>query len=199
MHMKNELITHLSSYGFNKSIISAFKSVKRERFLPVIFRKLAYEDSSLPIGYGQTIAQPYTIAFMLSLLEIHPGQKILEVGSGSGYVVALLSKMVDTGRIYGVEIIPELVIKSKKNLRELNNVEIRQATKQLGLPVEAPFDRILVSATDKSLPEELLDQLSDNGIMVCPVGNSILKVVLKNRKPHRESYDEFVFVPLVRF
>lgn len=194
---KIELISRLSSYGFSDKIISAFRSVERERFLPLVFRDLAYDDSSLPIGHGQTISQPYTIAFMLNLLEVCSGQKILEVGSGSGYVTALLSKMIDVGQIYGVEIIPELVTRSKNNLQGVDNVEIRQATKQLGLPAEALFDRILVSASARNLPEELLDQLSDDGIMICPVGNSILRVILRNGERYIESYDGFVFVPLV--
>lgn len=194
---KAELITHLSSHGFNDKIISAFKFVEREHFLSPAFRNLAYEDSALPIGYGQTISQPSTIAFMLDLLEVGAGQKILEVGSGSGYVTALLGRMVKDGRIYGVEIIPELVEKSQNNLKEINNTEIRQASTHLGLITEAPFDRILVSASAEKLPEELLDQLSDNGVMVCPVDGNILKVTLKNKERYIQNYAGFVFVPLV--
>lgn len=194
---KNDLISYLSSSGFSGPVISAFESIDRERFLPPSLRHLAYEDAALPIGYGQTISQPYTIAFMLDLLDVHPGQKILEIGSGSGYVLALLSDMNNDGPIYGVEKIGELVGKSKNNVRRIGNVEVRQATKELGLAAEAPFDRILVSASAESLPEQLLNQLSDNGTMVCPVGTSILRVTLKNREAYIETYEGFAFVPLV--
>jgi protein-L-isoaspartate(D-aspartate) O-methyltransferase len=196
--LKNELIKILSEESFNKKILSAFQKVKRENFVPAQYKKFAYENIALSIGYGQTISQPYTIAFMLSLLEVLPRQKIMEIGSGSGYVLALLNELSPESIIYGVEIIPELLKIQKKNLKNYENIKINLARpEQLGLLEDAPFDRILVSAAAIEIPDDLLEQLADSGILVCPVKKSILKFKKKNGIIEKENYYGFNFVPLI--
>ena len=212
---KNNLIEKLLSEGFRAEVVSAFKKIKREDFIPNEYKKYAYEDIALPIGYGQTISQPFTIAFMLNLLEVSPGQKIMEIGSGSGYVLALLNELSRRGNIIGIEIVPELVERSKKILKNYKNIQVSLAGDQLGFPEEAPFDRILVSAAATKVHHELLEQLADPGILVCPVKDAILKfkkirsvprvqgvsrvqgAPRINNKIESEFYDGFRFVPLI--
>jgi len=119
---KQQLLSSLKSQGFSKEILNAFSKVLRENFIPSQLKSRAYEDTALPIGKGQTISQPYTIAMMLSLLELRKSQKVLEVGSGCGYVLALLSQIVD--KVFGIEIIKELADKSKQNLKHYKNIEV---------------------------------------------------------------------------
>ncbi len=186
-------LTRYPLFFMNKKIAEAFGSIDRKNFIPKEYQSLAYEDTALPIGYEQTISQPSTIAFMLELLEVDNDQKILEIGSGSGYVLALLNQVADNLDIYGVEIIPELVSSSRKMLKDSSNIKIFNASSQLGLPQKAPFDRILVSATAKDFPKELINQLNDGGIIVCPVKNSIIKY----KNGIFEEYPGFAFVPLI--
>lgn len=195
---KAELIARLAQDGFSENIIRAFAEVPREDFVLPEFQSVAYNDTALPIGYGQTISQPYTIAFMLDLLRPEPGQKILEVGSGSGYVLALLDSLAPGSRIFGTELVPGLVSRSKLSLRRRKNIKVSRATRDLGLPSEAPFDRILVSASARELPDALVKQLGPEGIMVCPVGDSIWKITHRQGTESIERFEGFVFVPLVR-
>lgn len=194
---KPELIKSLIYHGFDKKIISAFEKVERENFVLPGNEEFAYDDTPLPIGHEQTISQPYTIAFMISLLEAGPGQKVLEIGSGSGYVLALLNELTKGGEIYGVEIIPELLERSKGALKDYENIEIFQAEKMLGLPKLAPFDRILVSAAATKVPGELLSQLKDGGILVCPVNHDIIKIKKEKTGNRQTSFSGFSFVPLI--
>lgn len=164
MKTNNELVEHLVNLGVLKApgIITAFKGINRKDFVPADSQDFAYEDTALSIGNGQTISQPYTVAFMLELLSPQKGDNILDVGSGSGYTTALLAMIVGkSGEIIGVEIIPELVIFGKENLSKygFSNVRIYQAEKVLGFLEKAPYDKILVSASTEELPKELVDQL----------------------------------------
>lgn len=171
--------------------------VDRKDFVLKEYESEAYEDYPLPIGFGQTISQPSTVFFMLKLLNPKKGEKILDVGSGSGWTTALLAEAVgEKGKVFGIEKIPELVEFGKNNISKynFNNVQILEAGKELGLSKEAPFDKILVSASAKEIPQELMDQLKDKGIMVIPVGNDILKI---QKKGKIEKYEGFVFVPLI--
>ena len=187
-------------------IINAFKKTDRADFVLSDFKKEAYRDYPLPIGYNVTISQPTTVAFMLELLEPKKGDKILDIGSGSGWTTELLSQIVGKkGKVFGVEIIPELVEFGRKNLSKYNkknvfykNAEIILAKKDiLGFSKKAPFDKILVSAMAKKLPKELVNQLSISGILVIPIKNSIWRIdkISENEIKEKEFYG-FNFVPL---
>jgi protein-L-isoaspartate(D-aspartate) O-methyltransferase len=172
------------------------KKVDRKDFVLKEYEKEAYEDYPLPIGYGQTISQPSTVYFMLKLLNPQKGEKILDVGSGSGWTTALLAEAVEEkGMVFGIEKIPELVLFGRNNINkyDFNNVKIIEAGKELGLKEHAPFDKILVSASAKEIPQELIGQLKDNGVMVIPVKNDILRI---EKGGKIEKYEGFVFVPL---
>lgn len=194
---KQTLITYLKIQGFPKKITNAFSKVKRELFIPEEHKELAYENQPLPIGNNQTISQPYTIAFMLDLLDLKDNQKILEVGSGSGYVLALINEISKNSNIHGIEIIKELATSSKKILTKNKNIKITQADGNKGLKQNPPFDRILVSASAKEIPQKLLEQLKIKGVMVCVVGNSIVKIKKEKNRIRKIEYLGFSFVPLV--
>jgi len=154
----------------------------------------------LPIGFGQTISQPTTVACMLEWLAPEPGDKVLDVGSGSGWTTALLSELVGRkGKVYAVERIPELVTFGEENCARsgIANAKFFQAGEQYGLPEYAPYNKILVSAAAKTLPAELLDQLRINGTLVIPVRSDILEIT-KTAEDEYETlkHSGFVFVPL---
>ena len=194
---KPQLIQYLKQENFPTKITNAFKKIKRENFIPEEYKKYAYEDGPIPIGHAQTISQPYTIAFMLNLLNLKPNQKILEVGSGSGYVLALKNQISPNSQIYGIERIKELADNSKKILHKNKNIHIISADGTNGLKQKAPFDRILVSASSKEIPKTLLQQLSPNGTMVCVVNHSVI-VIEKGRKVEKiTEHPGFSFVPLI--
>lgn len=179
----------------------AFKNVKRVNFLPPEQARLADMDMPLPIGYGVTNSQPYTVRKMLEWLEAQLGEKVLDVGSGSGWTTALLAKIVGAkGKVYAVEIIPELVERGYQNVKSagIRNVKFFKAGSEYGLPKHAPYDRILVSAAATDVPPELLAQLKPGGKMVIPVGNDILEIE-KNRDGNTETFPHhgFAFVPLI--
>ncbi len=200
---KQQLLKSLKEMGFSEKILDAFSAVKREDFVPPEFKYNAYEDTPLPIGSGQTISQPHTIAIMLSELDLRKGQKVLELGSGCGYVLALISKIVgNEGKVFGVEIISELAKKSKENLENYNNIKIYNKSGFRGLPEQAPFDRILVSAACRELPEELLGQLKEGGILVLPKGPRFeQELMVFQRKGNvfeiKKKIPGFIFVPFV--
>jgi protein-L-isoaspartate(D-aspartate) O-methyltransferase len=194
---KKQLIDSLKREGFSENILNAFSKIKREDFILKTFISSAYLDEPLPIGNGQTISQPYTIAFMLTLLELYDNQTILEVGSGSGYVLALINEISKNAKIYGIERIKELAEISKKVLKNKKNIEIFNSDGAKGLKEKAPFDRILVSASSKEIPQKLLSQLKYNGILVCVVKNSIVVAKRKCGGNKITEYPGFIFVPLV--
>jgi len=151
-------------------VLDAMRSVPRERFVPPELRAQAYEDGPLPIGSGQTISQPYIVAYMTEALGVAPSHKVLEVGTGSGYQAAVLSELVRD--VYTIEIIPELARRAEGVLRELNrnNVHIRAGDGYAGWPEQAPFDRIMVTAAPEEIPRPLVEQLAAGGRLVAPVG-----------------------------
>ncbi|MDC0449100.1 protein-L-isoaspartate O-methyltransferase [bacterium] len=181
-------------------IISAFEDIDRIDFVRPEDRNYAYADVPLGIGYGQTISQPFTVAFMLEQLKPKKGHKILDVGSGSGWTTALLAHIVgESGTVVGMEIIPELVSFGRSNLQKygFKNATIEQATEgSVGKP-DQKFDRILVSAAAREMPQELILQLKPNGVLVIPVENSIFKVN-KDSKGNitDQEFPGFAFVPL---
>lgn len=204
MNESNEiLISHLKDKGLlgAKELEDAFRTIDRADFAPKDYKVEFYEDYPLPIGFGQTISQPTTVAFMLELLGLKKGDNVLDVGSGSGWTIALIAEMIKPrGKVWGVEIIPELVEFGGKNLAKYNfpNAEIFQAHKQIGLPEHAPYDKILVSAEAEDLPPELLEQLKIGGIIVIPIKNTLYKIEkLAEDKTKETAFPGFAFVPLV--
>ena len=184
-------------------IIRAFESVKREDF--VVDKSLAEVDSPLPIGYGQTISQPLVVAFMLEKLEPKAGEKILDVGSGSGWTTALLSYLVgQKGRVIGLEIVKELKEFGEKNVSKYNFIkksiaELHLADGRQGYKKLAPYDKILCSAEAKKLPFVLKRQLKIGGRIVIPIENSICVFdKISNQEFLKKCYPGFVFVPLVK-
>lgn len=201
--LKSELLISLRKRGFSKKILDVFEKVLRENFIPANLLSRAYEDTALPIGYGQTISQPYTIAMMLELLEIKKRQKILEVGSGSGYVLALLSELVGKeGEIFGIELVKELANNSKTKLRNYKNIKVFNKNGADGLEEHAPFNRILLSAATEKIPEKIIAQLKENGILVAPIGSKQIQSLvafqkIKNKLIIQKEIPGFVFVPFV--
>jgi len=194
---KNQLLKSLRLHSFSKEIIGAFKKVKRENFLPKDLKRYAYEDNALPLEKGATISQPYTIAFMLSLLELKKDQNILEIGSGSGYVLALISQIIKKGKIYGIEIIKSLAESSKKVLSKNKKIKILNKDGLYGLPKYALYDRILISAAAQEIPEHLYSQLKEDAIIVTPVKNSIFQIKKHKNEITVKEFPGFIFVPLV--
>ncbi|MBD3209123.1 protein-L-isoaspartate O-methyltransferase [Candidatus Woesearchaeota archaeon] len=181
-----------------KHIIAAFQHVQRKDFLPASLQAQAGQDHPLPIGYGQTNSQPYTVATMMEWLQPQQYQNILDVGSGSGWTTALLAHIVGPkGTVIGSEIVPELVTIGRKNLAKYDYpwATITQAT-ETGHSEKSPYNRILVSAAADELPTKLLEQLADNGIMVIPIMNSIWVYTKKKDKTIGKEHYGFSFVPL---
>jgi protein-L-isoaspartate(D-aspartate) O-methyltransferase len=151
-------------------VLAVMRSVPRERFVPEEVRHQAYDDGPLPIGSGQTISQPYIVAYMTDVLNVEPSHKVLEVGTGSGYQAAVLSELVR--EVYTIEIVPELARRAEDVLGSLNktNVHVRTGDGYAGWPEQGPFDRIIVTAAPPELPRPLIDQLAPGGLLVAPVG-----------------------------
>jgi len=203
---RKELVKFLTETGkiTTKPVSNAFLSIKRENFFPSSQTKFAYQDNAFSIGHGQTISQPTTIAIMLELLDVKEGMSVLEVGVGSGYVAALLSKIVgEKGKVFGVDIISELVEQAKTNLKKekTTNTNIKLSKNSIGWKKYSLFDRILVSAATEKVPEDLFDQLAENGELVAPVGSFIHQHLVCYKKANGKIVEKnrlgyFVFVPL---
>jgi protein-L-isoaspartate(D-aspartate) O-methyltransferase len=151
-------------------VLEAMRTVRRERFVPAELAARAYEDRPLPIGYGQTISQPFIVAHMTEALDVKPHHKVLEVGSGSGYQAAILGEL--SRSVYTIEIVPELARRAAATLTSLGyrHVQVREGDGYAGWPQHAPFDRIMVTAAPAEIPKPLLDQLAPGGRLVIPVG-----------------------------
>lgn len=188
------------SQHVSQRVINAMQAVPRASFLPDDVQKMAGDDHALPIGFGQTNSQPRTVAAMLDLLEVHPGQKVLDVGAGSGWSTALLGHLVGpSGSVLGLELVPELAAEAATTLsqHDVPWAEVHEADPQtLGAPHLAPFDRILVSAGADSLPQVLVEQLADTGVMVLPVNSQMLRVTQGDDDVAVTTHGTYSFVPL---
>lgn len=184
----------------SRRLREAFEAVPRERFLPGDQKPQASLDIPLPIGFNVTCSQPTTVVNMLDLLDVHLGQNVLDVGSGSGWTTALLSYLIgDEGNVVGVERIPELVARSSYVLSDVRNATIKQALEGVfGWPENAPYDRILVSAMADGVPRDLVDQLAVGGMMVVPISGMMCKVVKSPEGTTEVStHGWYSFVPLI--
>jgi protein-L-isoaspartate(D-aspartate) O-methyltransferase len=184
----------------DQSVLDAMRKVPRHLFVSGM-ESYAYEDMALAIGEGQTISQPYMVAVMTELLELSGNEKVLEIGTGSGYQAAVLAELAK--EVYTIERIPELAEKARQRLASLGyaNVYVRTGDGTLGWPEKAPFDRIIVTAGSPGLPEPLVDQLVDGGIMVVPAGTHYSQQLIRARKTGGSIEEEYhtpcVFVPLI--
>ncbi|HLC60802.1 MAG TPA: protein-L-isoaspartate O-methyltransferase [Candidatus Nanoarchaeia archaeon] len=204
MSQKQKLIEHWISLGVikDKKVIDAFKKIPREAFLKDR-KEEAYGDYPLPIGEGQTISQPTTVIIMTEALELKKGHKVLEVGSGSGYQAAIISKIVgNNGKVISTEIIQELAEFAKNNIEKLKikNIELIKHDGSKGYAKDAPYDRIIVTAACPKIPKFLLSQLKENGIIIIPVGDLneqiMIKGIKKGSRLIQEEIGQFMFVPL---
>lgn len=182
-------------------VLSAFNKVPREKFVSAKYLDTAYGDFPLPIGYGQTISQPYMVALMTEQFALSGSERILEIGTGSGYQAAILAELVEF--VYGIERIPNLSSQAEKILKELGyqNVELEIANGTSGWKKHAPYDGIIVAAAAGKAPSALLDQLKEGGRLIIPLGGSFgqtLTVITKTKdKLISEAICDCVFVPLV--
>ena len=165
----------------NDAVIKAMLNVPRHLFVPQNRQKNAYLDMPLPIGLGQTISQPYIVAFMTEQLKVKTGDRILEIGTGSGYQAAILSTIVDS--VFTIEIVPELAQQAKKRLHDLhyNNVVVLAGDGYHGWPEKAPFDAIIITAAPPKIPPLLLEQLKTGGRMILPVGEYVQELVVVSK------------------
>ncbi len=181
-------------------ILQAMQAVKRENFVPPRDRMYADEDRPLPIGFGQTISQPSTVRRMLNWLDPQPGDRVLDIGSGSGWTTALLAHLVGpTGYVYAVEIIPELCEMGKRNCERIGvtNVAFFTAGTTIGLPKFGPYDRILVSAAAEEMQDELRSQLNVGGKLVLPIRYTIYELTKQTSGWTETAHPGFAFVPLI--
>jgi protein-L-isoaspartate(D-aspartate) O-methyltransferase len=203
--LKDEMVTKQIEYRGIKdtATLKAMRTVKRHLFVPEESVNSAYDDGPVPIGYGQTISQPYIVAYMTELIHPKPWHKVLEIGTGSGYQAAILAEIIDS--VFTIEIIPELGITASERLRNLgyDNAVVKTDDGYYGWEEHAPFDAIIVTAASEYIPPPLLNQLKDGGRMVIPIGSPFMvqwlmliekdgeKIITKNLIPVR-------FVPFRR-
>lgn len=200
--LRNKLAATLKERGItDQAVLQAIESVPRHFFLDTSFVEIAYEDRAFPIGAGQTISHPYTVAFQTQLLELKKGEKVLEIGTGSGYQTSVLVQM--GMKVFTIERQKSLYDKTKRLLTEMGYApKFFYGDGYLGLPTFAPFDKILVTAGAPLIPRPLMDQLKVGGILVVPVGEGASQVMtlLKKKATNefvKKEFGEFKFVPLL--
>ena len=198
---KKRLIEKLREKGIREEILKAIEKIDRGDFVLERNSDEAYEDHPLSIGYGQTISQPYTVAFMLQELELKKGDKVLEIGTGSGWNAVLISDIIGKkGKIYTVEIVDELAEKAKEKLKNYKNIIVLNRDASYGLPEYAPYDKIILTAAPLKIAEEFKEQLADDGILLAPVGEytqKLIKLIRNGNKFTEIERGDFIFVPLV--
>ena len=185
----------------DRQVLKAMNKVKRHLFVPEAARRFAYSDGPMSIGYGQTISQPYIVAFMTECLELKPEMKVLEVGTGLGYQAAILAEIVN--EVYSIEIVEPLGLKAKKLLKDLgyDNVSVKIGDGYEGWVEHAPYDAIIVTCAPNDIPDPLKEQLAEGGRMIIPVGGRGIQYLIMNRKKNGRIRQENVlpvrFVPMV--
>jgi len=201
----DSLIDNMKNTGFltDSKIESAIRKVPRHNFVPESLKNRAYENEPIHLMKRQTISQPSVVSRMTEWLDLKEGQKVLEIGSGSGWQSAILAKLVGNGKIFTVERHSKLASFAKKNLEKLGikNVKIILGDGRLGLIEESPFDRIMITAACREVPPALLDQLSLGGLLIAPIGENIQSLILLRKTPEGiveiKNQKGYVFVPLV--
>jgi protein-L-isoaspartate(D-aspartate) O-methyltransferase len=182
------------------AVLKAMARVPRHLFVPPDVRPFAYDDRPLPIGQGQTISQPYIVAYMTEALQLQPAHTVLEIGTGSGYQAAVLAELVR--QVYTIEIVPDLATRAKRALAEAGykNVEVRAGNGYRGWPEHAPYPRIIVTAAPPEIPQALIDQLAVGGTMVVPVGTNYQEIVVVSKAATGVTQKKTIpvrFVPMV--
>jgi len=208
MGERNKMVNQIASHFYlpvrDNRVLDALRKVPRHKFVPDDLQDKAYDNTPLPIGYGQTISQPLIVAHMTELLEIDPGDRILEIGTGSGYQAAVLGEL--TNNVFSIEIVPELARKASMTLAELGykNVRTKTGNGYEGWEEYAPFDGIIVTCAPEDIPQPLIDQLKPGGVIVIPIGEmnqtQMLVVVRKstNGKVYQEKRFPVRFVPMIK-
>jgi protein-L-isoaspartate(D-aspartate) O-methyltransferase len=201
--LRKKLITQIRGKGISdEHVLAAMDRVPRHVFMDSSFINFSYADQAFPIGSGQTISQPYTVAFQTELLRVRPLDKVLEVGTGSGYQTAVLIEM--GAKVYTIERHRDLFMKAQSSLKEMGyKAHFFYGDGYEGIPAYMPFDKILVTAAAPSVPQQLLEQLRIGGILVIPVGNqggqSMIRIVRESEKDFvRTEHGAFAFVPLLK-
>lgn len=202
--MRKQLVDLLRTKGISdERVLSAINEVPRHVFLDSSFVELAYQDQAFPIGSGQTISHPHTVAFQSQLLELQPGMKVLEIGTGSGYQACVLASM--GAKVFSIERQRNLYFKTKEILEQLPfRVKTFLGDGFEGLPAYAPFDRIIITAGAPTIPQALVDQMKTGGIMVIPMDNSegegqkMLRLTkMEDGTLRQEEFGDFKFVPML--
>ncbi|MBM3918539.1 MAG: protein-L-isoaspartate(D-aspartate) O-methyltransferase [Sphingomonadales bacterium] len=200
--LRQQLVEEVRKKGIRDvRVLAALGRVPRHAFLDNVFTELAYTDQAMPIGSGQTISQPYTVAFQTELLGVEERMKVLEVGTGSGYQACILEEM--GARVFSIERQRALFHATRDRLKEMGRkIKVFFGDGTLGLPAFAPFDRILVTAGAPSVPEALLEQLKIGGWLVIPVGNEEIQKMMRiirisESEVESETFEDFRFVPLL--
>ena len=194
--------TQLQAEGISsKAVLQTMAKVPRHLFVPPELRDRAYENSPLPIGLGQTISQPYIVAYMTEALQVTRDHAVLEIGTGSGYQAAVLAELAR--EVLTIEIVPQLADRARATLSEAgySNVTVRTGNGYLGWPERAPFQRIIVTAAPDAIPQALVDQLAVGGIMVAPVGTASQEIVIVTKTPEGVAEKRTIpvrFVPMVQ-
>lgn len=202
--LRRKLVDIIRQKGIlDERILDAIGEIPRHLFLDSSFLEFAYEDKPFPIGSGQTISQPYTVAFQTELLEVNPGEKVLEIGTGSGYQACVLAEL--GAKVYTIERQKKLYLKTKSLLPKLGYPQVKcfYGDGYKGLPAFAPYDKILITAAAPEIPDLLATQLRTGGYFVVPLGSGDVQTMIRFEKQHngnliKENFGAFRFVPLLK-
>ncbi|MEM4605493.1 MAG: protein-L-isoaspartate(D-aspartate) O-methyltransferase [Candidatus Pacearchaeota archaeon] len=202
MLTKKDLLKELKKEGIEEKILEAIDKIDRKKFVLKEQQDLAYINEPLLIGFGQTISQPYTVAFMLQNSELKKGDKVLEIGTGSGWNASLISFLIgEKGEVYTIERIKELYNRAREKLKNYKNIRVFLGDGSKGLKEFAPYDKIIITAASEKIQENIKNQLKEEGVLIAPIGprfcQKLIKIKKKNGKFSEISLGDFVFVPLI--